>query len=71
MSSDPVVIAEYKFNDPEIDDIEDFDYCARLALIEGDISKKDYLLIEEIRRLGMQLESGAAIEEVKEIFASW
>lgn len=42
-------IKDHVFNDPELDSITDFDYAAREALIKHVISKKEYLIIENVR----------------------
>jgi hypothetical protein len=39
----------YKFNDPELDNIKDFDYHAKELLIRREITKQDYLMIEQCR----------------------
>jgi len=36
----------YKFNDPELDNIKNFDHIARSALINREITKKEYIAIE-------------------------
>ena len=59
-------IEQYKFNDPEIDSITDFDYWARGELINRNITKQSYLKIEQIRKLALKLK-GVERQVLKDI----
>lgn len=47
---EPEEIEKYIFNDPALDSIKDFDLLAREALIKREITKSDYLKIEQVRQ---------------------
>jgi len=65
-------VERYVFQDNKIDHMYDFDFYARQALIDREITKKDYLIIEEIRKdviLKYDRLSGAARNILKEILS--
>ena len=48
----------FKFDDPEIDNIEPFNAAARLNYINGKIRREDYLFIEEVLSFGRKFRNG-------------
>lgn len=39
-------VKKYVFDDPQLDNIKDYNYFARVALIKHEITKETYLLME-------------------------
>ena len=63
-------VEKYSFNDPDLDELGTWDYCAKAALIERRITKNDYItmhgIIKRILHSVPQL-SLSAKRELKEI----
>lgn len=51
-------IDEFVFDDPDIDNIKQFNYKLRAKLIAREIRKEDYLLAEEVLLFGRRLRNG-------------